>query len=120
MTSEEYDAVDRTMGLHTVWDVLGKLEWELLFLRELENRAAVVTKVAEKSSEHPLAALYAGINAASTAWSITDWVWQIIRRDAEKLRLAEHTLAAVIDRKKAQNEFRLVNRPGFCRQSSAV
>ncbi len=102
----DIDATDRSLGLLTVWHVLLKLEWELAVLARLEQEPPTSVGPLSDPMKFPLGVLYAGINAASTAWSVADWVW----RDLEEDDVLKDAAAAALGSFGTKNEFQILLR----------
>lgn len=66
------DARHLTLGMDGAWDVFRKLEWEVAtFLTMREQRLPP----SEDGANQLRLPMYAAINAASTAWSLIEWLW---------------------------------------------
>ena len=112
----DIDATDRSLGLLTVWHVLLKLEWELAVLARLDQEAPSLVGPLSDPMKFPLGVLYAGINAASTAWSVTDWVWRDLEEDDDLKRVAAAVLGTFITKNEFQILLRKVHELDVCHQ----
>lgn len=81
-----------SLGMDGAWDAFRKLEWEV---------AAYKREVADKVPSHAEAyrdvrfPMYTAINAASTAWSLVEWVWfEVELNDKSRAQLLELAGAA--------------------------
>lgn len=81
-TPMNVDARHLAIGMKGAWDVFRKFEWETAIYNELAQRKVPLGAEAYIENSHPL---FAAINAASTAWSLVEWVWFEVELHPEKL-----------------------------------
>lgn len=60
------------LGVDGAWDVYRKLLWEVETFKQLAARKVPAGDTAAVEIRLPM---YAAINAASTAWSLVEWLW---------------------------------------------
>jgi hypothetical protein len=76
---QSIDARHMALGLSGAWGVFRKLEWEVNAFKEASRTLKERNELVVRDIYVPM---YLAINAASTSWSLIEWIWVELQSDA--------------------------------------